>query len=233
MNFNYSYKSFLITALLVGNLILLLFSIKLSNNEASTEEEVYDVEYVSEEIINEEKLATTASENAEIKTHKAYNEAEEFIENLENERKTTSEKTEEKISEMDEAILNANTPVSEEKNDSEINDFQKKQNEEKSITEANSSSRKTTISYNLLGRKALVLPNPVYTCEASGKIVINIEVNALGTVVKTSYNKQSSTTTNGCLIDEAIKYALRSSFQKSSKTNQIGTITYNFPGQQE
>jgi hypothetical protein len=84
----------------------------------------------------------------------------------------------------------------------------------------------------LVDRKAIKLRNPVYTCDRGGKVVITIEVNALGTVVQASYNKNASTTTNGCLIESALNYANQSKFTTSSeKEKQIGTITYLFPGQ--
>ena len=82
-------------------------------------------------------------------------------------------------------------------------------------------------------RQALHLPNPVYTCDASGKIVITIEVNRLGKIVRMDYNKTLSTTTNGCLIDAALVYAKKTRFNtNSSKEKQLGTISYHFPGQQ-
>ena len=94
------------------------------------------------------------------------------------------------------------------------------------------SNRRTTISYSLKDRKALMLPNPVYTCEGSGKIVISIEVNALGQLTKATYNKGLSTTTNGCLIDSALEYANQARFTTlAGEDGQLGTITYNFPGQ--
>jgi hypothetical protein len=94
-------------------------------------------------------------------------------------------------------------------------------------------NRNTTISYQLVNRKDIDLPNPVYTCYGSGKVVINIEVDALGKVVKTAYNKMASTTTNECLIDAALEYSDAARFSTdASKAKQLGTITFNFPGQQ-
>ena len=81
-------------------------------------------------------------------------------------------------------------------------------------------------------RKDILLPNPVYTCYGSGKVVINIEVNELGKVIKTTYNKNASTTGNQCLIDSASEYAAKARFNtEAAKIRQLGSITFNFPGQ--
>ncbi|MDX1462558.1 MAG: hypothetical protein R3359_05835, partial [Marinirhabdus sp.] len=94
------------------------------------------------------------------------------------------------------------------------------------------SNRKTTIRYSLRDRSAIDLPNPVYTCEGGGLIVISIEVSATGRVTKATYNQGLSTTSNGCLINSALEYANEARFTtKASKPSQLGTISYNFPGQ--
>ncbi len=96
-----------------------------------------------------------------------------------------------------------------------------------------SGNRNTTISYQLVNRRDIDLPNPVYTCYGSGKVVINVEVNNLGKVVANSYNKNASTTSNECLIDAALEYSKLARFNTDgSKAKQLGTITFNFPGQQ-
>jgi len=64
-------------------------------------------------------------------------------------------------------------------------------------------------------------------------VVINVEVNNLGKVVKNSYNKTASSTSNECLIDAALEYSEQARFTTdASKARQLGTITFNFPGQQ-
>jgi len=91
-------------------------------------------------------------------------------------------------------------------------------------------NRQSTVSYNLKGRNAITIPNPVYTCDTYGKIVLNIEVNSTGIVTKKEYNKKASTSSNGCLIDQAFLYASDALFNSTSKKSQIGTITFNFQG---
>ena len=90
-------------------------------------------------------------------------------------------------------------------------------------------NKRTLISYYLSDREAIAeLPNPIYTCEESGKVVINITVDGQGYVTEASYNKSASSTTNGCLIDNAIHYARKARFDRSNKNKQVGTITYLF-----
>ena len=92
--------------------------------------------------------------------------------------------------------------------------------------------RRTTISYSLIDRYDVSLPNPVYTCESFGKVVINIKVSPQGDVTDASFNKNSSTTQNGCLVDNAINYALKAKFSSANTSSeQPGTITYLFQGE--
>lgn len=233
MNFNYSYRAFLLSCLLVGNLVLLLVSVKLSG-EKPPEESFAPLEYLDE--FPEEETVIDISEKIKIETNTAYNEAEKFISEIEDSRNETLENTEEDI-DTDGASNEDGID-----NDMALNDAQDKldaikeklnnNSRKRAVKKEPSANRKTTISYRLEGRSALRLRNPVYTCEASGKIVIGIEVNDMGKVVKAAYNKAASTTTNGCLIDSAMEYANRARFTTSAgKSKQLGTITYVFPGQ--
>jgi len=239
MNFNYSYRAFLITSLLFGIFFLILYSVKLSSEEEVVYEN-YDVAYEDEpeEVLPAEELATVTAEQTEIETNRAYNEAEELLEELENTSEEFSEQSmEEKLAEIDAAIANSevsSTAEGIEKAREKIEEAKQQIAEEKAQAKGGntSSSRRTTISYRLIDRKALNLPNPVYTCEGGGKIVLSIEVDATGKITKATYNKGMSTTSNGCLIDSAMEYANRSRFTtKTGKAKQLGTITYNFPGQ--
>lgn len=94
----------------------------------------------------------------------------------------------------------------------------------------NLAKRKTSVSYSLVGRNNHRLPPPIYTCIEGGKVVINIKVNGAGTVLEADFNNSSSNTSNGCLVDNAIIYALRARFNSSDKSYQKGTITYIFQG---
>jgi hypothetical protein len=58
--------------------------------------------------------------------------------------------------------------------------------------------------------------------------VINIEVDDRGFVTDAGFNASSSGTSNGCLVENAIAYALKARFSTSERTLQKGTITYLF-----
>ncbi len=101
----------------------------------------------------------------------------------------------------------------------------------KEVSKVNTSSyRRSTVTYHLNDRNAIKIPNPVYTCDATGKVVINIEVTNLGSVSKVYFNKAASTTTNGCLVDQALEYAQQAIFNDSPRPSQLGTITFEFQG---
>lgn len=227
MNFNYSYKAFVITILILGNLYLLFYFIKLPSNSILIEEE-YEIEYALKEVIPEEELASVSGEEIKIETHKVFNEDQKFIEELETERKENNESTEDKLSEINEVISDSK---SERKDDLAIEKKYKSNLPEAILATTNNS--KSTNSYRLVNRKVIEFPNPVYVCDSFGKVVLRIEVNSNGYVMMTSVNKNTSTTTNLCLIESAIDYAKKARFTKDkNKPSQVGSITYIFPGQE-
>lgn len=240
MNFNYSYRAFLITSLLTGCLVLFLFSVKLSSEQVESNEETYDVVISPEDLMPEDlAIAELTPEIVKVETNRAYNEAERFISSVENENQEITETTEGKLQEMNDAMENSKSdngtgttsitkPEKEKKK--KLSNSKSGKNAESVVKSGN---RNTTISYQLVNRKDIDLPNPVYTCYGSGKVVINVEVNNLGKVVANSYNKNASTTSNECLIDAALEYSKLARFNTDgSKAKQLGTITFNFPGQQ-
>jgi hypothetical protein len=240
MNFNYSYRAFLITSLLSGSLVLFLYSVKLSKEQVETNEESYDVVMAPDELLPEDlAIVERTPEVVKIETNRAYNEAEKFISSVEDENQEVTETTEGKLQEMNDAIEKSQTNsgtgttvITKPKKEIKKK-FSNSESGEQGEAVVKSSNRNTTISYQLVNRKDIDLPNPVYTCYGFGKIVINIEVNNLGKVVKNSFNKNASTTNNECLIDAAIEYAEQARFSTdASRSNQLGTITFNFPGQQ-
>lgn len=239
MNFNYSYRAFLITSLLTGILVLLLFSVKLSGETVVTNQESYDVVMAPEELLPEDlAIAELTPEIVKVETNRAYNEAEKFISSIENDQEIT-ETTEGKLQEMNDAMEDSKndngkgTSITTKANKEKKKKFSNSETGKEGEAVVKSGNRNTTISYQLIDRKDIDLPNPVYTCYGFGKVVINIEVNNLGKVVKNSYNKTASTTANECLIDAALEYAGKARFNTdSSKDKQVGSITFNFPGQQ-
>jgi outer membrane biosynthesis protein TonB len=240
MNFNYSYRAFLITSLLTGCLVLFLYSIKLKRKQIATEQ-TYDVVMTPEDLLPEDpQIAALTPEKVKVETNRAYNEAEKFISEVENENQDLTETTEGKLQEMNDAMEDAKdsdngagaSVISEPKKEKKTK-LSNSDNNKTGEAVVEGGNRNTTISYRLVNRKDLDLPNPVYTCYGSGKVVISIEVDETGRVVKSSYSKSASTTDNECLIDAALEYAAIARFNTdASKQKQLGTITFNFPGQQ-
>jgi hypothetical protein len=219
-----------ITLLLVGNLYLILYFTQLPSANTVIEEE-YEIEYIQEDIL-EEDLASISSEKIKIETHTVNNEAEDFIKELENERQENPESLQDKLSEMNNAISDSeNNHDAYETTNKEKLEIDNKPSVSEEVTK-HSNSKNTTNSYRLINRKATYFPNPVYTCDAYGKVVLHIEVNSLGKVTLATININSSTTNNACLLESAIDYAKKARFTKSeNKPLQMGSITYIFPGQ--
>lgn len=171
----------------------------------------------------------TNSQNPE--THQAFNENQES-------RESNFDKQLQEIFEKNTA---SQLESSDEENSGTSGSFgmQQKKEEVKKRSDGNSSSEKistqsggmdnSSITYSLLGRTAVNIPNPIYTCDRAGKIVVNITVNAEGRVLTTSINRGSSSTTNECLTDQAMQYAAQAVFSRlPGRNSQPGTITYNF-----
>ncbi len=87
-------------------------------------------------------------------------------------------------------------------------------------------------SYTLAGRSAVSLPAPTYNSNAQGTVVIQIWVDRDGKVIKAEYSPKGSNTSNGVLIQEAQRAALKSQFNPDKNENgpevQKGSIKYVF-----
>jgi hypothetical protein len=91
----------------------------------------------------------------------------------------------------------------------------------------------TRIYYDLAGRTHTYLPIPIYKCQGSGKVVLEINVNMNGIVEKAQIIAKESTTSDPCLIETAVTTALISRFNSDYKSLKIqtGTLTYHFVAQ--
>ncbi len=87
-----------------------------------------------------------------------------------------------------------------------------------------------TGNYNLGNRKPLNRPKPQYLCEEEGLVIVRIEVNNTGKVIRATAGIKGSTNTADCLLSQAKKAALQTKWQADSKApqKQIGTIKYRF-----
>lgn len=244
MNLNRKQLSLLISFFIMMLVTLTLFNIHLAGKE--DKEILYELHF--EDPLEKEEITTP--DESKLQTHMAYNETvksrfdrevREFktLEDLQEGKRSedtgedppeeTSSATENDYlsSETGEAVSSSRTTATKERQAKPSDG----DNTSDTTVKNNSVNIHSSISYSLVGRIHKSLPNPVYTCSARGKIVINIQVDALGNVTEATFNKQSSTSSNGCLVDHAISYALRAKFdKKKNKDSQIGSITYLFQG---
>lgn len=240
MNLSRKQLSLLITIFSMAIVVLLLYSIQLGGKE---EEDQYIVEMildpeVLEEILEEKEVLEEQANADPIKSHMAYNETAKPSYGNPEPLKTLEELLEER-NEMSEGET-SDDALSDSEYAERVKALAKKREDKKQLLgekEAqkkeftnNLAARRTSVSYSLVGRNNYKLPPPIYTCIEGGKVVINIEVDALGNVIDADFNEKSSGTSNGCLVDNAIAYALKARFNSSDKEFQKGTITYLFQG---
>ncbi|HEY9185316.1 MAG TPA: hypothetical protein VIM94_08325 [Salegentibacter sp.] len=188
-------------------------------------------ESLEEETPEPEEETPEPQKSISQKTHRAFDENQEARqENFERELEEIFEKN---SAQSEKASENENETKNGEYN------FQKSSQKKQQASHGNEASQKistqagslrnSSISFSLKGRNAINIPNPVYTCDRAGKVVINIRVDSGGRVLETSVNKASSTTSNQCLIDNALLYAADATFSElPGRDNQPGTITYEF-----
>ena len=84
--------------------------------------------------------------------------------------------------------------------------------------------------YQLGNREALNRPKPDYECEEEGLVVVTIEVNRAGKVIKATPGTKGSTNTAECLLSQAKTAALKTTWEPDPKAGikQIGIIKYRF-----
>ncbi len=236
MDFFDRHKALIITILFFAVLLLGLFNFNLANKNRKAREILMDLDNlkIEEPVVEKPEPEDVPKKNTRetAQTHQAFNE------NLEDREENLDQQLQE-IFEKNSALQ---TEASENKTSNSSGNFNfqdKKKEQVQKKSDGNKTSEVTStkkggidhssISYSLLGRGAVDIPNPVYTCDRSGKIVVNISVNAEGRVTSTSVNKGSSSTTNECLTDQALEYAAKAVFSRlPGRNSQPGTITYNF-----
>lgn len=239
MNLNRKQLSLIITIFSMGIVVLVLYNIHLGGQE---EQDDYVVEMIMEEELleeltpEEEKILEELSKADPIKSHMAFNETAKPSYGNPEPLKTLEEILEEKA-EMSDGETSEDL-IADSEYAARVKELAKKREEKKQLLgekEAdkeeftnNLAKRKTSVSYSLVNRNNYRLPPPIYTCIEGGKVVINIEVDAVGNVIEADFNEKSSGTSNGCLVDNAITYALKAKFSAADKATQRGTITYLF-----
>lgn len=85
-------------------------------------------------------------------------------------------------------------------------------------------------NYLLGGRKALNKKKIVQDCNEAGTVVVSIEVDRNGRVIKAMPGVRGTTNNSPCLLDPAKRSALATRFNKDDKapSKQIGKIIYRF-----
>lgn len=236
MDFFDRHKALIITSLLFAILMLALYNLNLSTRNKKVSEMLIDLnqyKLAEKEEKEPEKPQEQPRENQrKIQTNQAFNEDKET---READFKNQLDKIFEKNSAEQEEAENENTEGSEgnyavnKKNSEEKKDRSDGDNSSELASQKSAAYDYSSISFSLKGRRAVKIPNPVYTCDTAGKIVVNIIVDANGYVIDTSINKGSSTSSNECLTGQALEYAAGARFSKlSGRNSQPGTITYHF-----
>ena len=237
MNFFEQHKALIITSLFCGILLLTMYNINISNSNEKVRETLIELRNLKAEETPKESQKAEEKEEEEpaparqpnLQTHQAFNQNREESESSTRSRleeifkKNAAEQqaSENGLTSEGDFYLNKNTR-------------KKQQQSEGNNTSAETSVqrgslRNSSISFSLKGRQAQDIPNPVYTCDNSGKVVVNITVNQDGAVTSTSLNKASSTSNNECLIEKALEYAAGAIFTRLvGRESQPGTITYYF-----
>lgn len=236
MDFFDRHKALIITSLLFSVIILALYSFTLSSNNQKARELLVDLDNFKAEQLKEEEPepeeTPVATTRPTTQTHQAFNENPE----------ARNENFDQQLQEIFEKNSASQEETSEDANISTTGAYGMRSSasqETKKRSDGDRTSQKistqkggidrSSISFNLVGRTAVDLPNPIYTCDRSGKVVVNITVDDRGRVMTTSINKASSTTSNECLAEQALLYASQAVFSSlAGRKNQPGTITYNF-----
>ncbi len=239
LEFNNQQKALLLTFLIAGTVVLSVFNLSLKQQNDISSESYYEIE-PEKELTEEEAKVLEALEqlnNSKAETNKAFNETAKEKSFAEAYKPIAPpedyKRPESKINEdLSKESLSDNNDISD-LNHEEVSSFSKVNSFLNKSTKKNtntSNNRKSTIRYSLVDRTDEYLPIPIYLCEAGGKIVINITVDAMGNVIDT-YVNTSSTSTNECLIESALEYAKEAKFNaKPNKNKQLGSITFNFVG---
>ncbi|APS38386.1 MULTISPECIES: hypothetical protein [Salegentibacter] len=234
MDFFDKHKALIITVLFCSVLILGLYNFNLSQKQKYQQEMLVDLEEYTqteeEEEIPEEEAEPQNSNNSP-ETHRAFNENQEARE--ENFNRELDEILEQNSAQQEKSSENETESSTKGTFATGSKSETKKRSDgdasSKDISTQSGSLRNSSISFSLRGRNAISIPNPIYTCDRAGKIVVNITVNAEGRVIDTGINKASSTSDNECLIENALEYAANAVFsQLVGRNEQPGTITYNF-----
>lgn len=235
MEFIEKYKAFIITSMLMGIFVLTLYNINMVNKKKEQSEIMMEIpeelmEQLTKDLESEPEPLEDRQLIASKRTHDAFNEDFEDSEDFEQRIKSlteTNDASQENAETND--LAEGNETTEEDINKDPVNE--EKQPEKPISKETN--NKYSSSSWSLKGREVQgKIPNPVYTCNGSGKVVVKIEVNQNGYVTDSKIDKKNSSTRNECLFDNALQYAKQALFSSSEIKEQKGYITYYFNYQQ-
>lgn len=85
-------------------------------------------------------------------------------------------------------------------------------------------------NYQLGNRNALAKPQPKYTCNEQGVVVVQIFVDKNGKVIDANAGVRGTTNSASCLLDQAKQAAMRTTWEPDpdAPDKQVGKIIYNF-----
>lgn len=232
------HKALLLTFLISGTVVLSIFNLNLKDKDEVISESYYELE-PEKELTEEDKKIIEALDklnNSKAETNKAFNEADnnkhfaQAFKQIAPPEDYVPKSSEENDGEDDGSnSLGENKPLKPAVNKEELSSYSKV-NDLLKQQQTSGVNTKSTVSFSLINRKKVYIPIPVYLCEVDGKIVINIKVDAHGSVID-AYVNNASNSRNACLIEHALEYAKNSQFSAdASKNSQLGSITFSFIG---
>ena len=182
MHISDQHKALLITLLLSGTVLLIVFNLTLKTGEDLAAESYYEI-IPEKDISPEEAKILEALEKfnaSKAETNSAFNETEKNNQYAQAYQKiappedyvpTTSEEND--GTDESSNSIGENKPLKPAVNKEQLSSFSKV-NELLKNQKSAGVNTKSTISFSLVNRKKVFIPIPVYLCEVDGKIVINI-----------------------------------------------------------
>lgn len=180
------------------------------------------------EMYNNEEFWTNIARNLSSQTEEEFD-IEDYIDKIKQELMESGEISEQNYLDELRQRLEEGTHAGE----TEFRDLEDSKEEITANEMAAAYSGPTRIYYVLEGRTHRYLPLPIYKCEGSGKVILDIVVDQRGFVLSAEVIQEESSTDDYCLHDMAKDAALRTRFNLdlSAPARQQGLITYHFVAQ--
>lgn len=229
-SFTNAEKSITITLFVMFCLVISLLIVQIQNKEKEVMIEMAHLPDLLEEL-EELRKEPEPEPQPEIPSNtkatiSAYNESDMNLQHSESAMKSLDEIFAER--EMQEAneLMTSNTL----KNDFVLPDETGLEKEKSVLKKEETVNKNALVKYSLANRTLRgEIPNPIFTCEKYGTVVITIKVSEAGNVIEATVDKTKTTTSDGCLLDNALIYAQQALFNVARGSGvQVGNITYSF-----